>query len=791
MLLALALANLSVGMAASHAPAESNCSMQGMAHLMAAAKRANSQPGAIPPKVLVTGAAGFIGSHVAETCAVRLGFTVIVIDDLSGGFTRNMRPWLQAPSFFVRGDVRNATLIEHVFAEHGPFAYVYHLAAYAAEGLSHFIRAYNYDNNLAASVVLLNAALNQVALKGTPVQRFVFTSSIAAFGAVLDPSELPMTEDTPQRPEDPYGIAKHSMELDLKAAHHMFGQSYTIFRPHNVYGPRQNIADKFRNAIGIFMNQILHNEPITIFGDGEQTRGFSYIEDVAPVIAASVLYPTAAQQDFFVGTDQKYSINVLAQMTKAAMGVEGHPVQHLEARKEVADAFASHSKLRCFFRPWEPATLEAGLAVTAAYVKKHYAQGGFEPSGYTAIEVGRNMPPSWQAWMSATNPHRRQYQPQTLRSSSATPLAKVTKYGGAYHKGMPKMHDICTYRVGDGAIADSAVDSCREWMTVPVHPPPAPFPGLFPPVRKELAGGEPPKMTIFLTATIDVGKTPLVRQGNAQDRIKLYQASLSQWEKLPYENVLFHENTGWVQKHGNPFKLSSNTNVKIISVDLPRNESRGKNVNEAKTFNHAISTGLLGGQNDWVVKITARYAPYERMWEMDAAIREGRWDVISVGSDTRRVAGTVKFMKAFADYCEEHCNDNPAFGPRMIIEEALQNMKYKGRGWRNKRLLETVQVLPTRSGSGNIPVENINGLSLNVTTPECPYGGACELDLRGLTLPANCHPNCKVFANGNYRCHIVGPGSGPQGTWLCTEKVKCVKTKLHTYYEYKPESTLS
>ena len=383
-----------------------NCSMQDLSTMMAAAKARNAYAPS-RPRVLVTGAAGFIGSHVAETCVSRLGFTVIAMDDLSGGFTRNLKPWLQEPSKFVHGDVNNATLVNKVFEEHGPFTYVYHLAAYAAEGLSHFIRTYNYNNNLAASVVLLNAALNQVSLRGVHVERFVFTSSIAAFGAVKHPSELPMTELTPQRPEDPYGIAKHAMELDLKAAQHMFGQNYTIFRPHNVYGPRQNIADKFRNAIGIFMNQILHNEPITIFGDGEQTRGFSYIEDVAPVIASSVLYPLAAQQDFFVGTDQEYSVNRLATMTKAAMGAREHEVQHLEARKEVAEAYASHDKLRCYFHPWAPTSLKDGLAVTAAYVQKHYERGGFEPTGYRDIEVGRNMPPSWKRWMDATDPRKR------------------------------------------------------------------------------------------------------------------------------------------------------------------------------------------------------------------------------------------------------------------------------------------------------------------------------------------------------------------------------------------------
>ena len=87
-------------------------------------------------------------------------------------------------------------------------------------------------------------------------------------------------------------------------------------------------------------------------------------------------------------------------------------------------------------------------------------------------------------------------------------------------------------------------------------------------------------------------------------------------------------------------KLSPKTNVRVVSVDLRRNESRGKGFSEAIAFNHAIRTGLLGSEHDWVVKINGRHAPYERMWELDAAIREGRWDVVSAGTDTRRVAGT-------------------------------------------------------------------------------------------------------------------------------------------------------
>lgn len=143
-----------------------------------------AQLAAAPPprkRVLVTGAAGFIGSHVAEACSTRLGFEVVAVDDLSGGFMRNVPPSVT----FVKVDLQQLAEVEQLFADHGPFDYVYHLAAYAAEGLSHFIRGFNYRNNLQATVQLINQAV----LGG--VKCFVFTSSIASFGS---PKYLPMIE---------------------------------------------------------------------------------------------------------------------------------------------------------------------------------------------------------------------------------------------------------------------------------------------------------------------------------------------------------------------------------------------------------------------------------------------------------------------------------------------------------------------------------------------------------------------------------------------------------------------
>jgi len=193
---------------------------------------------------LVTGGAGFIGSHVARHL-LKLNHQVIVLDDLSGGFKEN----IPQEAIFIKGSITDEALIKDTFKKYS-FDYVYHLAAYAAEGLSHFIRKFNYENNLIGSINLINASVNH------NIKRFIFTSSIAVYGA----QELPLKESQKPQPEDPYGIAKYAVEQDLENAQKMFGLDYIIFRPHNVYGPGQNIGDKYRNVVGIFMNQLLKNE---------------------------------------------------------------------------------------------------------------------------------------------------------------------------------------------------------------------------------------------------------------------------------------------------------------------------------------------------------------------------------------------------------------------------------------------------------------------------------------------------------------------------------------------------
>jgi UDP-glucose 4-epimerase len=329
-------------------------------------------------QVLVTGAAGFIGSHVAAQL-VRQGHQVVGLDDLSGGF----RDHIPAGVKFIEGSITDRALVEKLFAEH-KFAYVFHLAAYAAEGLSHFIKHFNYTNNLLGSVNLINAAVNH------DVKCFVFTSSIAVYGR----NQLPMTEAAVPQPEDPYGIAKYAVELDLKEAHEMFGLNYVVFRPHNVYGENQNLGDRYRNVIGIFMNQIMQGQPMTIFGDGSQTRAFSFIDDVAPVIAASIERPACYNQVYNVGADQAYSVAELAGVVAKAMGVEPQ-INKLEARNEVAHAYSAHEKVHQHFGDLiKNVSLEAGVNRMAVWAKKVGARKG---QAFEGIEVRKNLPPSWAA----------------------------------------------------------------------------------------------------------------------------------------------------------------------------------------------------------------------------------------------------------------------------------------------------------------------------------------------------------------------------------------------------------
>ncbi|MBL0257731.1 MAG: NAD-dependent epimerase/dehydratase family protein [Bacteroidetes bacterium] len=327
------------------------------------------------PTSLVTGGAGFIGAHVVNEL-VNMGHQVIVLDDLSGGFQENVNP----KATFIEGSVVDHALIDKLFEKYN-FDYVYHLAAYAAEGLSHFIRRFNYTNNLIGSVNLINASVK------AKVKCFVFTSSIAVYGGV----KPPMNEEMTPQPEDPYGIAKYAVELDLKSAHEIFGLNSVIFRPHNVYGEYQNLGDKYRNVVGIFMNQLMQGKELSVFGDGKQTRAFSYIGDVAPHIANCVNVPAAMNQVFNIGADQEFTINELAITVQNAMDLSGK-IRYLEPRKEVVHAYADHSKAKRIFGIDGFTSLEDGIRKMSGWARKTGIKASVR---FKDIEVIENLPAFW------------------------------------------------------------------------------------------------------------------------------------------------------------------------------------------------------------------------------------------------------------------------------------------------------------------------------------------------------------------------------------------------------------
>jgi len=324
---------------------------------------------------LVTGGAGFLGSHVADHL-LEMGHKVVVLDDLSGGYRRNV----PAGAELCEGSIVDQALVEDLFGRHR-FDYVFHLAAHAAEVLSHFIRRHCYTVNVIGSANLVNAAVRH----GT--RCFVFTSSIAVYGTDSERFE----EERPLKPKEPYGIAKLAVEQDLAAARDLFGLRFIVFRPHNVYGERQNLSDPYRNVIAIFMRQVLKGEPCTIFGDGSQRRAFTYIGDVAPRIAESIRVPGAYDGVFNLGSDEPCSVGDLAALVQRALGRDTGVV-HLPARPEGSDIRSDHARVRSVFGEGRALALEEGLRRMAAWARTVDPAPG---RPFDALEIERNLPPAW------------------------------------------------------------------------------------------------------------------------------------------------------------------------------------------------------------------------------------------------------------------------------------------------------------------------------------------------------------------------------------------------------------
>ena len=268
----------------------------------------------------------------------------------------------------------------------GPFTRVFHLAAYAAEGLSHFIRTFNYRNNLIGSVNLINEAV-----KSEVCKCFIFTSSIAAYGE----QEPPLHETTNSVPTDPYGIAKYAVEMDLKAAYEMWGLNSVIFRPHNIYGEKQNIMDPYRNVVGIFMRCAMEGKSFPIFGNGMQTRAFSYVRDISPIIVESGFREDCFNETFNIGSDDVSTVKYLAEVVSDEFGIP-LKIDWLEERSEAKHAFADHLKLEKFFSDMQKTGLEEGISKMSKWVRNN---GLWEASHPNEVEVLRCLPDSWRRFM--------------------------------------------------------------------------------------------------------------------------------------------------------------------------------------------------------------------------------------------------------------------------------------------------------------------------------------------------------------------------------------------------------
>jgi len=317
-------------------------------------------------KVLITGVAGLLGSRLSDWILKNVqGSKVIGVDDLSGGFLDNVNKDV----IFYKINILDSKLSE-IFIEHKP-DYVFHFAAYAAEGLSPFIRKHNYTNNLVATASIVNECIKH------NIKRLVFTSTLAVYGhgygGVFDEDQIPC-------PIDPYGVAKYACEMDVKIAGEQHGLDWCIIRPHNVYGMNQNIWDKYRNVLGIWMYQHLNNKPMTIFGDGMQTRAFSYIDDNLEPLWNSAILPKASKQIINLGGIEEISINQACQTLRSIIG--GGEVIYKESRHEVKHSIPTFQKSIDILNYKYNTNLKHGLSMMWEWAKLQPSRDQFIWSSY-------------------------------------------------------------------------------------------------------------------------------------------------------------------------------------------------------------------------------------------------------------------------------------------------------------------------------------------------------------------------------------------------------------------------
>lgn len=328
--------------------------------------------------VLITGVAGLLGSRLADWLVENEpNVTIVGIDDLSGGYMDNINPRV----IFYNCDLGNDKgMVDSIFQNHKPHI-VYHFAAYAAEALSPFIRQYNYTNNLVATAGIVNSCIKH------SVERLVFTSTMAVYGDGVPP----FSETAPRNPIDPYGVAKMACEMDIEIAGEQHGLDWCIIRPHNVYGAKQNIWDSYRNVLGIWMYKHINGQPLTIFGDGQQVRAFSYIDDSLPSMWNAGILPAASKQIINLGGIHEYSILTAANTLIDVMG--GGELKFLPPRHEVKYAYPTWQKSVDILGFSQKTSLHDGLTKMWEWVK---LQPNRPRQIWSSYELDKGIYPFWK-----------------------------------------------------------------------------------------------------------------------------------------------------------------------------------------------------------------------------------------------------------------------------------------------------------------------------------------------------------------------------------------------------------
>lgn len=303
--------------------------------------------------MIVTGAAGFMGSHLVDYL-INKGHAVYCVDDMSGGYWRNVNPM----STFVQLDLRDAAQTEKVIAELKP-KYIYHLAADASVGRSQFVPRECSERNYFAFLNLIVPAIK------FGLKKIVIASSMDVYGD----QEPPFHEGMPTKPVDIYGISKAAMEQATEVLSKVYGFDYTIVRPHNVYGPRQNIADPYRNVVGIFMNRIMRKEPLYVYGDGKQKRAFTYSDDNIPYFAEIMFNPKANGEILNLGPTEEETINKLAQLVQKEFGVKSEIVYLPDRPLEVKNAYCTYDKAVKLLGYKTSTSLEEGIRKMTQWAK--------------------------------------------------------------------------------------------------------------------------------------------------------------------------------------------------------------------------------------------------------------------------------------------------------------------------------------------------------------------------------------------------------------------------------------